>query len=80
MEVLPEDMDYAVRSYAYACIGLTFKWLQGELDYTPDQFARLQYRFMPDRLKETSDQSNRPSSRMEYVTSPSAYSTITVKS
>ena len=52
MEVLPEDMDYAVRSHAYACISLTFEWLQGELDYTPDQFARLQYRFMPDRLKE----------------------------
>ena len=45
-------MNYAVRSHAYACIGLTFEWLQGELDYTPEQFARLQYRFMPQKLKD----------------------------
>lgn len=52
LEVLPADMDYAVRSHAYACIGLTFEWLRGELNYTPEQFARLQYRFMPQQLKD----------------------------
>ncbi len=52
LDSLPEEMDYAVRSHAYACIGLTFEWLQGQVSYTPEQFARLQYRFMPQQLRD----------------------------
>ena len=45
-------MDYALRSYTHACIGLTFEWLKEELPCTIEQFARLQYDFMPVSLKE----------------------------
>lgn len=51
-ETLSIDKDYAVRAHAHACVELSFEWLKGELEYTPEQFARLQYRFMPSVLKE----------------------------
>lgn len=51
VDLLPAETDYALRSYTYACIDLTFEWLRGELPYTPDQLALLQFRFMPKELK-----------------------------
>ncbi len=48
---LPAETDYALRAYTYACIDLTFEWLKGELPYSPDQLALLQFRFMPEELK-----------------------------
>lgn len=50
-ETLSMERDYAVRAHAHACVELSFEWLKGELSYTPEQFARLQYRFMPADLK-----------------------------
>lgn len=51
LEVLTIEMDYAVRSHAHACTELSFEWLKGDLKYTPEQFATLQYRYMPAELK-----------------------------
>ena len=45
-------MNYALRSYTHACIGLTFEWFKEELPYTTEQFVQLQYNFMPVSLKE----------------------------
>ena len=52
IEDLTVEMDYAVRSHAYASIGMAFDWLQGKVAYTPEQFARLQYHFMPKDLRD----------------------------
>lgn len=52
LEVLTMEMDYAVRAHAHACNELSFEWLKGDLNYTPEQFAILQYRYMPAELKE----------------------------
>lgn len=52
LEVLTMEMDYALRAHAHACCELSFEWLKGELNYTPQQFATLQYRYMPLELKE----------------------------
>jgi len=51
IEVLTKEMDYAVRAHSHACCELSFEWLKGDLDYTPEQFAILQYRYMPAELK-----------------------------
>ena len=51
LETLPPEKDYAVRSHAYSCIGITMDWLQGEVLYSPEEFAALQYRFMPRDLR-----------------------------
>ena len=42
---------YAIKSHAYACVGHTVEWLQGQTAYSPEEFARLQYLFMPPVLK-----------------------------
>lgn len=52
LDTLPPVMEYAVMSHSHATIEITMEWLLGEHDYTPEQFARLQYRFMPQELKE----------------------------
>lgn len=52
IEALSPVMDYAVLSHSHATIDITMEWLLGELDYTPEQFARLQYHFMPQDLKD----------------------------
>ena len=52
LDVLPTDMEYAVISHSHATIEITMEWLLGKLDYTPEQFARLQYHFMPQDLKD----------------------------
>lgn len=52
LEVLPIEMDYAVKSHAYASIGMCFDWLLGKVNYTPEEFARLQFHFMPAELKD----------------------------
>lgn len=43
---------YAIKSYAFACVGHTVEWFQGQTDYSPEEFARLQYQFMPPVLKQ----------------------------
>ena len=51
IEVLTTEMEYAVRAHSHACCELSFEWLRGDLNYTPEQFATLQYRYMPPELK-----------------------------
>lgn len=52
LEELSMEMDYAIRAHSHACCELSFEWLKGDLNYTPRQFATLQYRYMPSELKE----------------------------
>ena len=47
-----EETVYAVRSHTYASIGQTIDWLLGVTRYTPEQFAYLQFHFMPAVLRE----------------------------
>lgn len=51
IEKLSAEDDYAVRMHGHACVEISFEWLNGEVNYTPEEFARLQYHFMPDVLK-----------------------------
>ncbi len=51
IDILPPEMEYAVMHHSHATVEITIEWLLGEHDYTPEQFARLQYHFMPDDLK-----------------------------
>lgn len=48
---LDVEARYAIRSHSFACVGHTVEWLAGKTSYTPEEFARLQYRFMPLVLK-----------------------------
>lgn len=50
-EALTTDARFFVRGHSFACLGHTLEWLNGKSDYTPEEFARLQYQFMPDILK-----------------------------
>ena len=43
---------YAIKSHSFACVGHTVEWLEGKTNYSPLEFASLQYRFMPKVLKE----------------------------
>lgn len=52
MNELPIEMEYGVRSHSHASIEITMEWLKGEVNYTAEEFARLQYHFMPPELKE----------------------------
>ena len=51
-DTLDAETEYAIKSHSYACVGHTVEWLQGQTDYTPEEFARLQYLFMPPVLKQ----------------------------
>lgn len=51
LETLDMETIYAIKSHSFACVGHTKEWLEGKSGYTPEQFARLQYRFMPEVLK-----------------------------
>ena len=42
---------FAVKGHSFACLGHTMEWLEGKSDYTPEEFARLQYQIMPELLK-----------------------------
>ena len=42
---------YEIKSHSFACVGHTMEWLEGRSEYTPEEFARLQYQFMPLLLK-----------------------------
>ncbi len=50
-ELSREDL-YAIKSYTFACVGHTKEWLEGKSAYTPLEFANLQYRFMPEILRQ----------------------------
>ncbi len=50
-EALTPEAVYDIKSHAYACLGHTVKWLEGRESYTPEEFARFQYRSMPLVLK-----------------------------
>lgn len=50
-EALTTEAVYDIKSHAYACLGHTLEWLEGKAEYTPEEFARLQYRAMPLVLK-----------------------------
>ena len=50
-DAMTTEARFAVRSHSFACLGHTVEWLNGKSDYTPEEFARLQYQFMPDILK-----------------------------
>lgn len=52
IDELTDEMDYAVRMQFYAAFGLTVEWLFGRVDYSIEEFARLQYHFMPQDLKD----------------------------
>lgn len=51
MDTLDAETIYAIKSHAYACVGHTVEWLQGQTDYSPEEFAQLQYLSMPPVLK-----------------------------
>lgn len=51
-EALDTDAKYAIRGHSFACVGHTLEWLEGRTDYTPEEFARLQYLNMPRILKQ----------------------------
>ena len=46
------ELEYAVRSYSYASLEHTRKWLAREENISAEKFARLMYSSMPDILKE----------------------------
>lgn len=48
---LSREDEYVIKGYTFACIGHTVEWLDGKTDYTPLEFAQLQYQCMPDILK-----------------------------
>ena len=50
-EALTQEAVYDIKSHAFACLGHTIEWLEGRAVYTPEEFARLQYRAMPLILK-----------------------------
>ena len=50
-EELTAEARYQIKSHSFACTGHTMEWLSGGSGYTPEEFARLQYLFMPDILK-----------------------------
>ncbi len=50
-DALDTETVYAIKSHTFACIGHTLEWLEGKTDYTPEEFAHLQFQFMPDILK-----------------------------
>lgn len=51
LETLDMETVYAIKSHSFACVGHTKEWLEGKSGYTPEQFAHLQYKFMPEVLK-----------------------------
>ena len=48
---LTVEAKFAIKSHSFACMGHTAEWLEGKSDYTPEEFARLQYQIMPELLK-----------------------------
>ena len=50
-EALTVDTVYEIKSHSFACVGHTLEWLEGRSGYSPEEFARLQYQFMPSILK-----------------------------
>ena len=50
-EALTAEAVYDIKSHSFACLGHTIEWLEGRAVYTPEEFARLQYRSMPPVLK-----------------------------
>lgn len=52
LESLDMETIYAIKSHSFACVGHTKEWLEGKSGYTPEQFAHLQYMFMPAVLKQ----------------------------
>ena len=50
-DALTVDTVYEIKSHSFACVGHTLEWLEGRSGYTPEEFARLQYQFMPSILK-----------------------------
>ena len=51
-EALDTATDYAIKSHAFACVGHTLEWLEGTSGYSPEEFAHLQFQFLPALLKE----------------------------
>lgn len=47
--------DYTIKAHAFACIGHTMQWLNGESNYSPEEFAHLQYLTMPEVLRNAYD-------------------------
>ena len=43
---------YMIKSHSFACVGHTIEWLNGVSDYTPEEFAHLQYITMPEVLRD----------------------------
>ncbi len=52
VDVLDEEMEYAICNYSYGCMGHTVSWIKGESNLSAEKFAYYQYKFMPDILKE----------------------------
>lgn len=52
LETLDKETIYAIKSHSFACVGHTKEWLEGKSGYTPEEFAHLQYTFMPEILKQ----------------------------
>lgn len=52
LETLPLEMEYGVRAHSHAAVEITMEWLKGEVSYTPEEFAMLQYYYMPQPLKD----------------------------
>lgn len=50
-DTIDKETLYFIKSHAFACVGHTIEWLCGEADYTPEEFAHLQYMTMPLILK-----------------------------
>ena len=42
---------YAIKSHNFASLGHTIEWLDGRENYSPEEFAHLQFAFMPDVTK-----------------------------
>ncbi len=53
LEAIDAETLYVIKSHSYATIGHTIEWVEGKTDYTPEEFAHLEYKFMPAVLKES---------------------------
>lgn len=50
---LNEEMIFAIKYHSYGCLNYTIEWLTGNSDVTPEEFAELQYKYMPSIIRES---------------------------
>lgn len=52
---LSNEIMFVLKYHSYGCIGYTLEWLKAECPISAKEFARMQYKYMPDIVKKAWD-------------------------